>query len=99
MNTLTTLDPNTTAVNISLKLSLEDLKQAIGLLFRSFGNSVTVGDQEMLDVVVDKTKEWWASGVAIQEQKDLIEASETVANQAKQDFINNTTTISSKIKI
>lgn len=99
MNTLTSLDSNTTTVNISLKLSLEDSKQAIGLLFRSFGNSITVNDQEMLDAVVNKTKEWWASGIAIQEKKDLIAASETVANQAKQDFINNTTTISSKIKI
>ena len=99
MNTLTPLDPNTTSININLKLSFEDSKQAVGLLFRSFGNSVTVSDEEMLDFVVAKTKEWWASGIAIQEKKDLIAASEAVGNQAKQEFINNTTTISSKIKI
>ena len=99
MNTLTSLDPNTTSISISLKLSLEDSKQAVGLLSRSFGNSVTVSDREMLDFVVAKTKEWWASGIAIQEKKDLIAASEAVVNQAKQDFINSTSTITSRIVI
>lgn len=99
MNTLTSLDSNTTTVNVSLKLSLEDSKQAIGLLFRSFGNSVTVNDQEMLDAVVNKTKEWWASGIAIQEKKDLLIAAEDVSAKAKQEFLDSVETIISKIRL
>jgi hypothetical protein len=99
MNTLTAIDDNNSRVSIDLKLPLSDSKKAVEFLFRGLGNSVTVSEQEMLDFVVRKTKEFWVLKITTQEQEDLLSASETVANQAKQEFINNTTTISSKIKI
>lgn len=99
MNTLTAIDDNNSRVSIDLKLSLGDSKKAVEFLFRGLGNSVTVSEQEMLDFVVRKTKEFWVSKITTQEQEDLLSASEQVAKQARQDFINNITTISSKIKI
>jgi hypothetical protein len=99
MNTLTAIDDNNSRVSIDIKLSLNDSKKALEFLFRGLGNSVTVPEQEMLDFVVRKTKEFWVLKITTQEQEELISASEQVAKQAKQDFVNNITTISDKIKI
>lgn len=99
MNTLTAVDDNNSRVSIDIKLSLSDSKKAVEFLFRGLGNPVTVSEQEMLDFVVRKTKEFWVSGIATQEQKDLLIAAENASIRARQEVIESTETIVSKIRL
>ena len=99
MNTLTAIDDNNSRISVDLKLSLNDSKKAIELLFKSLGNPVTVSEQEMLDFVVLKTKEFWVSGIATQEKKDLLVAAENASVRARQELLDSTETIVSKIRL
>ena len=99
INTITPINETTTKLEIVIHSSASNLEPAIGLLFKSFGNSVLTSSQEMLDFAVDKTKEWWVGRIAEQEQKELNKLAESVAEQAKNSYLISHDSVAKKITI
>jgi hypothetical protein len=99
INTITPINETTTKLEIVIHSSASNLEPAIGLLFKSFGNSVLAGNQEMLDFVVDKTKKWWVERIAEQEQKELTNLAESIAQQAKNTYLASHDSVAKKITV
>ena len=98
-NIITPINETSTKLEIVINAAATDLDSAVGLLFKSFGNEVLVGSQEMLDFVVSKTKEWWVARVSEQEEKELSHLAEVIAEQAKRSYIEGHESVAQKITI
>jgi hypothetical protein len=98
-NTITPINETSTKLEIVINAAATDLGSAIGLLFKSFGNTVLVDSQEMLDFAVQKTKEWWVTRIHEQEQRELSIVAEIIAEQARRSFIDSHNSVTQKLTI